>query len=193
MLDPCWHHFSLLGASWAHFVLLVAFVVVFGWFLCVLGRSCSILESSERVWGGFWRPQGFIFRGFLPTHACNAKKARQAFCIGKTNTKRMSAIQRTTLKTNKIRPGRLSNNVFCQDCAKNLSWRSPSSVLEGSGSLGGSSWVHLAGFWVLLGGSWPLLGASWAPLGRLLGALGRMLSAKSVPGLDFGRFGRLPG
>ena len=65
MLDPCWHHFSLLGASWAHFVLLVAFVVVFGWFLCVLGRSCSILEASKRVRRGFWMPQGLIFRGFF--------------------------------------------------------------------------------------------------------------------------------
>ena len=168
--------------------------------MSLLAGFCASWGALARFWRlprgsgeGFGCPKALFFEVFLPAHACNAKKARQAFCIGKTNTKRMSAIQRTTLKTNKIRPGRLSNNVFCQDCAKNLSWRSPSSVLEGSGSLGGSSWVHLAGFWVLLGGSWPLLGASWAPLGRLLGALGRMLSAKSVPGLDFGRFGRLPG
>ena len=89
--------------------------------------------------------------------------------MGKTNTKDMSAIQRTTLKTNKIRPGRLSNGAFRQDRANNLSWRSPGSVLEGSGSLRGSTWLAFGLSWAALGPSWKLLGrlldVSWALLG----------------------------
>ena len=161
-MEPCWGYFSLLGASWGNFPHLLRLMSLLAGFCASWGALARFWRLPRGSGEGFGCPKALFFEVFLPAHACNAKKARQAFCIGKTNTKRMSAIQRTTLKTNKIRPGRLSNNVFCQDCAKNLSWRSPSSVLEESGSLGGSSWVHLAGFWVLLGGSWPLLGASWA-------------------------------
>ena len=50
-LGPCWHYFSLLGASWAHFARLAALVVALGLFLCVLG-------GSGLDFGGVWDAPG---------------------------------------------------------------------------------------------------------------------------------------
>ena len=67
-----------LGAFLGEFSALAAFDVTPGWFLCVLGRSCSILEGSERVRRGFWMPQGLIFRRFCPrTHAMRKRPDRR--------------------------------------------------------------------------------------------------------------------
>ena len=49
-------HFSLLGASWALFLCLAAFLVAFWRFLCVLGRL-------ELDFGGFWVAQGRVLEG----------------------------------------------------------------------------------------------------------------------------------
>ena len=65
LVRPCWHHFSLLGASWAHLASLAAFVVVLGCFWCVSGRSGLDFGGSRGVRGLFWRPQGPIFRRFF--------------------------------------------------------------------------------------------------------------------------------
>ena len=73
MLEPCWHYFSLLGASWLHLVLLTAFVVVLGCFLCVSGRSGlgfggsrggpgSILEAPGTYFSMFFRACAFAVR-----------------------------------------------------------------------------------------------------------------------------------
>ena len=171
---------------------------------CVCSRSWSIFVPLGPLRTRFWKLSGgsgehfgslqaIVFEVFACTHACNSKKAREAFCIAKTNTKRMSAIQRATPKTCKFDPEACRTALSVQIVLQTCLGGSLGSVLEGSGPLGNSSWVHLAGFWSLLGDSWPLLGASWAHLGRLSGALKRLLAAKSVLGLDFGRFGRLPG
>ena len=52
-MGPCWHYFSLLGASWAHFAVLPAFAVALGRFLRVLDRAGldfgGIRDGSGRV------------------------------------------------------------------------------------------------------------------------------------------------
>ena len=176
MLDPCWHHFSLLGASWAHFVLLVAFVVVFGWFLCVLGRSCSILEASERVRGGFWRPQGFIFRGFW-AHACmQCEKSPTGVLYGQN--------QYETHVGHSAHDAKNEQNSTRTPVEQRFPPRSCYKlVLEGPGLGFGGVWVPrgrllraldrllaslgrlLAPLGSFLGTSWTSLGRSWAHVG----------------------------
>ena len=64
LLEPCWLHFSLLGASWAHSLSLAALVVALRRFLCVLGRS-------GLDFGGFRPGFGRVFGWFfgLKIHA----------------------------------------------------------------------------------------------------------------------------
>ena len=148
---------------------------------CVCSRSWSIFVPLGPLRTRFWKLSGgsgehfgslqaMFFEVFACTHACNSKKAREAFCIGKTNTKRMSAIQRATPKTCKIRPRSLSNSAFRPDRAKNLSWRLPGLGFGGVwppreqllGALGRLS-VSLERLLAPLG---RFLGTSWASLGR---------------------------
>ena len=194
LLEPCWRYLSLLNTSWAHFARLAAFVLALGPFLCLLARSELDFGSSREPPGSILEACRPCFSRFLlaRTHAIR-KRPERRFVLEKNNTKRMSAIQRATPKTCKFDPEACRTALSVQIVLQTCLGGSLGSVLEGSGPLGSSSWVHLAGFWSLLGDSWPLLGASWAHLGRLLGALKRLLAAKNVPGLDFGRFGTLPG
>ena len=64
LVRPCWLHFSLLGASWAHSLSLAALVVALRRFLCVLGRS-------GLDFGGFRPGFGRVFGWFfgLKIHA----------------------------------------------------------------------------------------------------------------------------
>ena len=69
---------GFMGGSWALLGVFVRFFRVFFRILRVLlrllsllvcfcacwGAPGSILEGSGTLPGGFWRPQGFIFRGF---------------------------------------------------------------------------------------------------------------------------------
>ena len=63
----------------------------------------------------------------------------------------------------------LSRSTSPKKHAKNLSWGSPASLLEGSGALLGRLLGALGRLLALLerffGASWPLLGRSWASLG----------------------------
>ena len=158
---------------------MLALFFALGGFLCAFCASCCVCHRSWPVWGcletlraRFWRgsegsgegfggPGALFFQVFQCMQACNTGQAREAFCIGKTNTKCMSAMQHTMLKTNKFRRWGLSNGAVHTDCAKNSSWGSPGSVFEGSGPL--------------LDGSWAPLGRLWGALGRLWGSLGRFL------------------
>ena len=71
---------------------------------------------------------------------------------------------------------------------------------KGLGQFGMPLGRLLAGFWLLLGGFGILLGAPWLRLGRFRASFGssptpfeRILSSHDTLGLDFGRFGGMPG
>ena len=130
-----------------------------------------------------------FFEIFACMRACTARHAPCAQNTIKTDAKRISANQRATQKTSKVRFKTLSNRAFYKDCAKNSSFGSQGLVLKGSGSLLGNSWAPLGWLLAALGGSCSLWAASGASLGRLWGALGCILTAEGGLGLNFGRFG----
>ena len=102
--EPCWHYFSHLGASWPLFSLLAAFLVALGWFVVHLGADFARPERVFRAFGtSFGTPRAMFFQVCSCTHTCNANTAREAFCIGKTNTKRMSATLLVSHKAKKNR------------------------------------------------------------------------------------------
>ena len=67
MLEPCWRHFSLLGASWAHLVPLAAFVVALGRFWCVLERPGLDFGGSREGPGRVLEPPNVYFARFFGT------------------------------------------------------------------------------------------------------------------------------
>ena len=76
--EPCWHYFSLLGASWAHFASLAAFVAPLGRFLCVLERSgLDFGAFLVRFW---WilATQDNDFRSFFAQGCCHCRHALDA-------------------------------------------------------------------------------------------------------------------
>ena len=98
--------------------------------------------------------------------------------------------------TTKNRSRSLLNRASCKDCAKKpswggffeglaLSWASLGRLLFALGRL-------LASLGCFLGVSWALLGRSWLFLGCCVELQGRMLDPRTVPGLDFRRFGNAP-
>ena len=68
LLEPCWLHFSLLGASWALLALLAAFVLALGRFLRPLSRFGLVPELTGLdfggVLGGFGGPKRRFFEVF---------------------------------------------------------------------------------------------------------------------------------
>ena len=96
-------------------------------------------------------------------------------------------------KTMQNRFTSLSRSTSPQEHAKNLSWGSPASLLEGSGALLGRLLGALGHLLALLGrflgASWPLLGRSWASLGWSGSFPGWILPPLDAPDLDFGGFG----
>ena len=159
--DPqCWwgpvgtifRSWALLGRCWRLLLRLLSLLAGFSASWCAPG---SIFESFGRSEDGFGSPMALFFEVFTCTGACTARHARCAQNTIKTDAKRISAIQRATQKTSKVRLETRSDRALCKDHAKNWSSGSPGLVLEGSGSL---------------------LGSSWAPLGWLLAALGRHLT-----------------
>ena len=115
----------------------------------------------------------------------------------KTDAKRISAIQRATQKTTKVRLGTLSNRALCKDRAKTSSLGSLGLVLERSGALLGWLLAVLGRLLGLLGrflgGMWPLLGHSWASLGWSGSLPVCILAPLDAPGRDFFGFGALLG
>ena len=67
-MGPCWRHFSLLGASWAHLVPLAAFVVALGRFWCVLGRPGLDFGGSREGPGRVLEPPNVYVARFFGTH-----------------------------------------------------------------------------------------------------------------------------
>ena len=138
-----------------------------------------------------------FFEVFACMRACTARHAPCAQNTIKTDAKRISANQRATQKTSKVRFKTLSNRAFYKDCAKNSSFGSQGLVLKGSGSLLGTCWAPLG--WLLAALGWHLL-----PLGRFLGDSSALLGVtwlmwnvflapQAAPGFDFGGFLALPG
>ena len=185
MLGPCWRYvgsFFALGrfldalcASCCVLLLLLAGFDAF-W-----GAPGSILEGSGMLWGGFWRSQGPIFRGFgvalhvlaLKWRGCSDPYKTLAGVVQNAH-RSMSAIQRATQKTRKNRPHSFLNKGFCQERVKMRSWSAPGLVSKGFGRLPGASWAAL-------GRSWAALGRSWASLGRVLGASWVLLGPSGLP------------
>ena len=115
LLGPCWYY---VGTFFA----LGRFSDAFSASCCVLlpplagfdafwGAPGSILAGSGTLRGGFWRPQGPIFRGFsVPLHAlalewrgCSDPYKTLAGVVRNTH-RSVSAIERATQKLAKIGP-----------------------------------------------------------------------------------------
>ena len=92
---------GLLGHSLQR---LAAFLVALGWFVVHLGADFARPERVFQASGAsFGAPRAMFFQVCSCTHTCNANTAREAFCIGKTNTKRMSATLLVSHKAKKNR------------------------------------------------------------------------------------------
>ena len=142
-MGPCWHYFSLLGASWKLSMLLAAFVVALGFFLCVLNRS-------GLDFGGFWEGRGKVldvpgayFLRFLRAKGAALRKCSEPYktLAGATKIKvfYISRALHESQKTIQNRSRSLSNRTSHKDCVKNWSSASPGSILEGT-------WALLGGF-----------------------------------------------
>ena len=197
MLEPCWRHFSLLGASWAHFERLAAFVVA-------LGRFFDLPEPFGLEFWRFWGGLGSIFGGFGEvlevqnidfSRFWRATKAALRKCSDpyKTSTGvvfcrdqhiRAQCQNRLKFVPDAVRAGRcvqISYECPCEAIrsASKASAERPGVPREGPGRPLGR----------LLGA----LGRPWALLGRVLDALQSLLAS---PGRLFGRIlapGEAPG
>ena len=157
----------------------------------------AIFECYGHSEDGFGRPMALVFEVFTCTGACTARHARCAPNTYKTDAKRISAIQRATQKTTKVRLGTLSNRALCKDRAKSSSLGSLGLVLERSGALLGWLLAVLGRLLGLLGrflgGMWPRLGHSWVSLGWSGSLPVCILAPLDAPGRDFFGFGALLG
>ena len=104
----------LLGPLLALFFAFWSFLTTLFKFCCLSCRSwlvCCASGSGFRSPGTYFRafgtsfgaPRAMFFQVCSCTHTCNANTAREAFCIGKTNTKRMSATLLVSHKAKKNR------------------------------------------------------------------------------------------
>ena len=173
MLEPCWHYFSLLGASWTLWALLAAFVLALGRFLCPLNRFGLVPGS---ILEGFWEVlevQNVDFSRFLRTNKTALRKCSDPYktLAGATKIKvfYISRVLRGSKKTIKTRTRSLSNSASHKDRLKNWSSGSRGSILEGSGAILGGSWPAFGCSWASLGPSWALLGRSWGASCAILG------------------------
>ena len=147
-----------------------------GCFLGALGSFRTVFwrpgASQASILGHFGSPKPHFLDAASCPQACNEKQAREAFRIGKTNTKHMSALQRAMQKTSKDRSFSLLNSARCQERSEMTCWSAQGSIWEGFGtsraSLGrllGTLGALLVALGRLLDASWTHLGCSWAPLG----------------------------
>ena len=157
MLEPCWHYFSLLGPLGSIWRILLRFLSLWAGFCGSWTAPGSILESFRKVWEGFWKSQGLIFRvlfaraSFQCEKACDVQKPQFFLGFSRFFTYRKLAAQ--AKKTTQNRSRSLSHTAANKDCAENSFWRSQRWVLEGSEAV---------------------LASSLAPLGRPLGTLGQL-------------------
>ena len=169
MLEPCWHYFSLLGASWTHFAAPGCVLSDVSAFFASWSALGSIFEGFGMLRGGFWRFQSLILKGFwMLLHApalawlgCSDPYKTLAGVVRNAH-RSMLAIQRMTQKTNKNRPDSFSNKQFGQERVQIRIWSAPRRILEKFRHLPNASWPAL-------GRSWAALGLSWALLRQLLG------------------------
>ena len=179
MLEPCWRHFSPLGASWAHFALLAAFVVALAWFLCVLGRSGLDFGGVRDASGSILEAPGLHFSRFLGAFACSgagmAWMLRPLQNTGRSGTKRTSehAGHPARDAENEQESARqlLKQAIRPRACANQELERSKKDF----GEVSAPPECLLAGSWALLGGSWALLGRFGVFLGVVFGCLSGQL------------------
>ena len=190
------------------FSLLAGFCAFLGSPGSILDGPGSILEGSGTLRGGFWRFKSLIFQSCCSrarlhcAEAADMQKPRKN--TGFSYVVNTSRLLRTRQTTTQNRSRSLSNRASHEDRAKNSSWGSSGSILEGSGALLGTSWASLGRLLAalgrllvplgrLLGASWALLGRSLASLGWSDAPVGCILAPRNAPGLDFGGFGDVPG
>ena len=182
MLDPCWHYFSLLGASWAHFASLAAFVAALGRFLCVLERSGLDFGGFQESPGRVLERPGIYFSRLLRACAlavsacsdCSKTTVlldRNTVLLGRKTLRKQGAPRK---KSRKIAPAAFRTRL-------------PTTVASKM-RLG----ARRARFWRGLGAFRACLGSILGALGQLLGALGslgRLLDASwavlVAPGLSW--------
>ena len=173
-MGPCWLHFSLLGASRAHFASLAALLVALGRFLCVLGRSGLDFGGVRDALGRVLEAPRPYFSTFWDAFACScagvAWMLRPLKNTGRSGTKRTSehAGHPAHDAENEQESARqlLKQAIRPRACANQDLERSKKDF----GEVSAPPECLLAGSWALLGGSRALLGASWVPLGSLLAA-----------------------
>ena len=86
-VGPMLAHFSLLCAFWAYVTLLAAFVVNFGWFLRVLGRSrvdFGRVREDPGSGESFGGPEALFFDVFSCTRACKRLRSTKTAHVRKT-------------------------------------------------------------------------------------------------------------
>ena len=193
-------HFSLLGASWAHFLRLAAFVAFLGRFFRALGRSRVDFGRPRTSPESVLEPPGPYFASFLP--ACAHALSEWSECSKTTifikflygfYTSRAWCSRHKTMQN---RSQSLSDTTSCKDCAQNASWAAFSEDLVLPGPSIGQLLVALgrllASLGCLSGVPWALLGRSWLSLGCSGELQGCILIPRSVPGPDFRGFGDVP-
>ena len=186
--------FSLLGASWPHFLRLTALVGPVCCFLRVFERSNSDFEALWARFSRFWSLQNHVFPRFF---VLARLRCPNAFNVTKTTV----LLGRNTLRQQHERRNRrrkIAPNAFRME----LPTRKVPQNCFGA---------RQARFWKALGVSWACLGrnldalgellaslgrlcaASWTPFWRFLGARGRSWALTNASGLDFGRSWVPPG
>ena len=164
MLEPCWRYFSLLGASWAHFARLAAFVASLGRFFGVLARSGLDFTGVRVGLGRVLEPPGPRFSRFCAACALalsDCSECNKTTVLLGRNTIRKHRAQREKLQ--KIAPGAFRTSLLRTVAAKTR--------------LGACR----ARFWRGLGASRACLGRVWGALGQLLSSFGTLLGVTWAP------------
>ena len=106
LLEACWQYFSLLGASWALFAHLAAFLVACGRFFCVLGRSGldfrgflgtpgKVLDVPRPRFSRFLRAREHAMRNMLDVYETPLKLMRNAYRPSSAQRKERAKIDST--------------------------------------------------------------------------------------------------
>ena len=182
----------------ALFFALGRFLAAFCNSCCVCCRSWPVLVGPGTLRARFWRVPGGSGEGlggpktvfcdaFWRLQSCNAKPARKAFRIGKTNTKLGFLHIARNAPTSKN-----DAKSFQKPFAQHFPKKACSKLVSGLGRLAfGGVWGTS---WQAFGRSWASLGSPWALLRRLLAASWALLGVSwlvwVVSGVNFNSPGR---
>ena len=178
MLEPCWHYFSLLGPLGSIWRILLRFLSLWAGFCGSWTAPGSILEGFRRVWEGFWKSQGLIFRvlfaraSFQCEKACDVQKPQ--FFLGFSRFFAYRKLAARAKKRHKIAPEAFRTQLPTKIVLKTRFGGHSAGFWKALRPSWPALGRHLAGFWALLGSSWALLSASWAPLGWSWAPLARI-------------------